>query len=442
MHTAVDRAIDAARDELVAFLQALVRTPSITGDERGAQRLIEAQYRQLGLAVDLVESSHVALADHPAFCDDGLPRIDRNNVIGRWAGRNGGRSLILNGHIDVVPPGEPDRWTVDPWAGLVRDGHVYGRGACDMKAGLCAAAFAVRALKSVGFEPDGDLLLESVVGEETGGIGTLATIVAGYRADACIITEPTGLTVWTSQAGALTFRITIRGLAAHAALKSRGVSAVELFMPVLAMLQRLDAERHDRFRDPLFADPSNVAPISIGTVHAGDWPSTVPARLVAEGRMGVFPGESVDEARDVLTRALEAEARCHSWFAEHPPQLEWFEGQFESAEVDPDSPIVRALRCEHQRVTNREASIGAVSSGTDARLFTRHALIPTVLYGPGDVAQAHAADERVSIDEVVRCVKVLAHTIIQWCGPSTPMLARAIETFVDGSKRDARVTPR
>jgi len=416
MHAAVDGAVDAARDDLIAFLQTLVQTPSITGDERAVQRVVEARYRTLGLDVDLVESTRAALETHPAFSDDGLPFVDRVNVIGRWRGSGCGRSLIINGHIDVVPLGEVDRWTVGPWSGLVRDGELFGRGACDMKAGLSAATFAIHALKTLGFQPAGDILLQSVVAEETGGIGSLTTIVHGYRADACIITEPTGLTMWTAQSGALTFRITVRGRAAHAAFKSRGISAIERFIPIVDMLRRLDVERHTRYAHPLFDDPTNIAPISVGTVRGGDWPSTVPALLVAEGRFGVFPGESIEEARAALSRALDSVVECHP-LADHPPKLEWFEGQFESGEVDPDAPIVRTVGRSHRRVHASDAGIGAVSSGTDARLFTRHANTPTVLYGPGNVAHAHTVDERVSIDEVVRCTKVLAHAIIDWCGP-------------------------
>jgi len=291
VHAAVDRAVDALRHELTAFLQSLVRTPSITGTELAVQQLIDAKYRALGLVTDRVEATRALLEGHPAFSDDGIPFDDRVSIVGRWRGSGGGRSLILNGHADVVPAGDHTQWTANPWSGDIVDGRLYGRGACDMKAGLCAAAFSVQALRTVGFEPAGDVLLQSVVAEETGGIGTLTTIVSGYRADACIIAEPTGLAMWTAQSGALTFRITIQGRAAHGALKSRGVSAVGLFMPIFATLERLDVERHQRYSHPLFDDPSTIAPISVGVVRGGDWASTVPATLVAEGRFGVFPGE-------------------------------------------------------------------------------------------------------------------------------------------------------
>lgn len=424
---AVDDAVDRLRDDLVALLQSLVRTPSVSGDEQAVQRVIADRYRQLGLGVELVEATRELLDGHPAFSDDGIPFVDRRSVIARWAGRGGGRSLILNGHIDVVPAGETARWTRDPWSGDVDDGFVHGRGACDMKAGLSSAAIAVQALQSIGFEPDGDVILQSVISEETGGIGSLSTIVHGCRADACIIMEPTGLLIWTAQSGALTFRITIEGLAAHAAMKSTGVSAVEEFMPILAMLKRLDIHRHRQFKHPLYANPMNVAPISVGIVRAGDWPSTVPESLIAEGRFGIFPGETIAEARATLEDAIAQEASCHPWLREHPPRIEWFEGQFESAEVSTDIEIAKVMGRAHERVNHSRVSFGAVSAGTDARLFIHHAHTPTILYGPGDVAAAHTANESVEIDQVVRCAKALAHAIVEWCGGSIGVSSTAGE---------------
>jgi acetylornithine deacetylase len=408
-------AIDALSEELVAFLRSLVRLPSVSGAEQAAQRAIAEKYRAIGLETEFVLSRREDIAGHPAFCDDGIPFVDRTNVVGRWRGAGGGRSLILNGHMDVVPPGDITQWTHDPWSGDIVDGRLYGRGACDMKAGLAAAAMAVQALRDIGFHPRGDVLLESVIGEESGGVGTLTTIVAGYRADACVIMEPTALVMCPIQSGALTFRITVRGRAAHACVKPSGVSAIEEFAPILEMLQRLNAERHARFRHPLYEDPANVAPISVGTVRSGDWHSTVPDLLVAEGRFGVFPGESVEDARRALADAISAESARHPWLAAHPPELEWFEGQFESGETAPDAPIVATLARQHEEVIGRPAEMKAVTFGSDLRLFTRHAGIPTVTYGPGSFMVAHSADEFVPIAEVVSCAKILAGVIVDWC---------------------------
>jgi acetylornithine deacetylase len=414
--TRVDAAVDALRPELIDFAQSLVRIPSVSGSEQAAQRAIAAKYESLGLVTDLVPSLREELESHPAFCDDAIPFVDRINVVARWQGTGGGRSLILNGHMDVVPPGDLSKWTRDPWGGEIDGDRLYGRGACDMKSGLASAAFAVQALQSVGVPLRGDVMLQSVIGEESGGAGTLATIVRGYRADACVIMEPMDLRIAPVQTGALTFRITINGRAAHACMRPHGVSAITEFVPLVTALEQLNADRHQRFRDALFDDPVNVASLSIGTLRAGDWPSTVPDLLVAEGRLGVFPNESVAEARKALEATVREAASGRPWLAENPPIVEWVEGQFEPGTTPLDAPIIERLSCSHEAVTGRPASVFGIPCGTDLRLFTRHAGVPAVLYGPGNVVQAHAADEYISIDQVVTCTKVLARTMLTWCG--------------------------
>ena len=412
----VDEAVDVLRPELIDFARSLVRIPSVSGSEQAAQRTIAAKYESLGLAVDIVPSVREELDTHPAFCDDAIPFVDRLNVVARWRGNGGGRSLILNGHMDVVPPGDLAKWTRDPWGGEIEGDRLYGRGACDMKSGLASAVFAVQALQAIGVALRGDVLLQSVIGEESGGVGTLATIVRGYRADACVIMEPMNLRLAPVQTGALTFRVTVNGRAAHACMRPHGVSAITEFVPIVTALEHLNADRHQRFRDALFDDPNNIASLSIGTVRAGDWPSTVPDLLVAEGRLGVFPNESVADARAALETAVHEVASGRAWLRDNPPVVEWVEGQFEPGTTPLDAPIVERLSRSHEAVTGMPASLFGVPCGTDLRLFTRHAGIPTVLYGPGNVIHAHAADEYISLEQVVTCTKVLARTMLTWCG--------------------------
>jgi acetylornithine deacetylase len=412
----VDAAVDALRSDLIAFAQSLVRIPSVSGSEQAAQHAIAAKYESLGLATEIVPSLREDLESHPAFCDDAIPFVDRLNVVGQWRGTGGGRSLILNGHMDVVPPGDLAKWTRDPWGGEIEGDRLYGRGACDMKSGLASAVFAVQALQSLGVQPRGDVMLQSVIGEESGGAGTLATIVRGLRADACVIMEPMNLRIAPVQTGALTFRITVNGRAAHACMRPHGVSAITEFVPIVNALEQLNVDRHERFRDALFDDPRNVASLVIGTVRAGDWPSTVPDLLVAEGRLGVFPNESVDEARAALEAAVREAASGRPWLTDNPPVVDWVEGQFEPGTTPLDAPIIERLSCSHEAVTGAPASIFGVPCGTDLRLFTRYAGIPTVLYGPGDVIHAHSADEHISLEQVVTCTKVLARTMLTWCG--------------------------
>ena len=209
-------------------------------------------------------------------------------------GSPAGRDLLFNGHIDVVPVGDEAAWTTPPWDPAVRDGRVYGRGAVDMKGGLCCALFAAKAVRDAGVRLRGRLSVASVVGEEDGGTGTLATILRGHSADGAVVVEPTRLHVVAAQAGSLMFRLVVHGLSAHGCVREEGVSAVEKFVPLLAALRRLEAERWRRRRaQPLFAGYRLPWPIEVGTVRAGDWASSVPDTLVAEGRYGVAVGEDV-----------------------------------------------------------------------------------------------------------------------------------------------------
>ncbi len=413
----IDQAVQSASAELTAFLQTLVRTPSLPDHEGAAQKLVADKFRALGLEVEIVPTLFSELRDHPAFGDDGFSPDGRVNVIGCWRGTGSapGHSLILNGHVDVVPPGDMALWSDSPWSGLVREGRLYGRGACDMKAGLCAAIFAVDVLQRTGFKPAADVLIESVTGEESGGVGTLATLLKGYTAEAAILLEPTCLDICPVQSGALTFRLTVPGRSAHAAMKPEGVSAVEKFALLLQAINALEKERCLAFQHPLYSPGQNIAPISIGTVRAGEWHSTVPDELIAEGRLGVLPGETVDAARRALQTALERASAEDHWLASHPPRLEWFEGQFESAETVSSHPLIASLGAAHRLVTGEAALLRGVTYGSDMRLFVNHAGIPSTHYGPGDVRLAHSANESVPLAEVLTATRVIAHMLTQWC---------------------------
>jgi len=417
-------AVDASRDELIAFLQKLVQAPSLPGREQQAQRLVAEKLQALGLTVDVISSELPDLEKHPAFCDDGVPFRDRLNVVGRWRGqtpdRGDARSLILNGHIDVVPTGSESLWSESPWSGAIRDGQLYGRGSCDMKAGVTANIFAIQTLQSMGFHPAADVLVESVIGEESGGVGTLTTIIKGFNADAAIITEPTRLRLCPVQSGALTFRVRVAGRAIHACMKPYGVSAIEKFYVLLDAVQRLERRRHVEYQNPLYEDPNNIAPVNFGTLRSGEWPSTVPDELVVEGRFGVLPGESTDAARKAMAAALREAAGQDSWLSEHPPELEWFEGQFESGETPRDSPIVPAIAEGHLQTFGEAPVVQGVTYGSDLRLFTNHGGIPAVLYGPGSIFDAHTVNEHVDLEEVIAATKVLAYIVSQWCGGERP----------------------
>jgi acetylornithine deacetylase len=422
--SAICAAVTAQRQQLLQFIQSLVQVPSLPGAERPAHAMVAATLTMMGLDVDVVTIDFNAIKHHPAFCDDGIPFDNRINIVGRWRGSGAPvvpksaatGSLILNGHLDVVSPGDESRWDGSPWGGTFRNGRIYGRGACDMKSGVAAAIFAVAALRSMGVTLEHDVFIQSVSGEESGGVGTLATIVKGYRADAAIIMEPTSLKMCPVQAGALTFRLTVRGRSVHACIKDEGVSAIEKAYLLVRALSDLETARHKASRNPLYPNPDRVAPISIGTIRGGNWHSTVPDEVVIEGRYGVMPGESVPTAKAIMMAALEQATTADRWLAAHPPSLEWFEGQFESGATPPDAPILAALRSSHHQTTGQEPEVEGVTYGSDLRLFTNYAGMPAVLYGPGDVRQAHAVNESIPFDEVLTATRVLALTIFNWCG--------------------------
>ena len=409
-------ALEASQEDLINFIQTLVQCPSLANDEGPVQDIIQDKLKSLGLDTEKIIVKFDKLKDHPAFCDDGFSPDSRVNIVGQWHNDGDGKSLILNGHVDVVPPGPENLWNKSPWSGYIKNGRIYGRGSCDMKAGLSAGIFAVQILQSIGFKPHGNIIIQSVVGEESGGCGTLTNIIKGYSANAAVLLEPTSLKVCPIQSGALTFRLTVPGRATHAATRWDGVSAIEKFNLIQQSILKFEKERHDSFNAPYFESKDRVAPINIGTIKGGEWHSTVPESVVVEGRFGVFPSETTSNARDAFEDHISKISNNDPWLKEHPPVIEWFEGQFESGQTDLDDPIIQTLIDAIVRSTGDAPIIEGVTYGSDLRLFTNHAHIPAVLFGPGDLRLAHAANEYVEIDEVLKTIKIIANMIVGWCG--------------------------
>lgn len=410
--------VDALRDQAVADLVELVRIPSVTGTdaEHDAQAWLAARFARDGLEVDHWQVDLEATLSAPACPGTEAPREELWGLVGRVPGRGGGASLLLNGHVDVVPTGDLGTWQHDdPFSGHLTGGEVRGRGACDMKGGLVAAWWAVRALQVAGVPLLGDLHLASVASEEDGGLGTFAMIERGWGGDVCVVPEPTGLDVVPACAGALTFRIRIPGLATHAARRTEGVSAVEKLWPVWWALVDLE-RRRNAVVDPLVQRWPIAYPISIGTVRAGSWASSVPDVLVAEGRFGVALDERLDEARAALEAAVEGACQADPWLRDHPVGVEWWGGQFGPGRLPEGSDLVARVQAAHVAVTKgARPEVWGAPYGTDLRLLVG-AGIPTVHYGPGDARLAHAPDESVSLDEVATAAAALATLALDVCG--------------------------
>ncbi len=392
--------------------QELVRIPSVTGDERVGQERVAQALADAGLDIDVFEADLERLKAHPRF--PGM-EVDRQEalLVAATVGPRGDRSLILNGHVDVVPPGDRTRWQASPWSGHIRAGRLFGRGACDMKAGVAVAISAASAIAKSGLPLRGRLTVQSVVGEEDGGLGTFAMVDRGYRADAAIILEPTRLRLIPAQAGALSFRLRMSGLAAHAAVRYEGISALEKFQVVEARLRQLERQLNQG-PAALFRHYPIPYPLSIGKLRAGSWSATVPDHLECEGRVGVPVGTPSSAVRRQFETAVAQAARQDAWLSEHPPQVEWFGGQFDAAEVDPALPVFQLLRESHRQELGVDPELDGAPYGSDMRLFIHEAEIPAILYGPGDIRQAHSVDEWISVDEVVRAARIVTATAARY----------------------------
>ena len=410
---------DIDRDRLIDDLETLVRIESITGSEENVAVWAAEALLELGLRVEVVRPDLERLPNDPAWPGEEMERATLPIVVGR-AGRADGKRLILSGHLDVVPPGDPESWSVDPWAADVRDGRLYGRGACDMKGGVAAILAAVRALGADGslHRLDGELMVVLVSSEEDGGQGTLGAIRSGATADMAIITEPSQLDVVVAHAGAITFRLTVPGRAAHASQRREGVSALDKLFVLTRALEADEQRRNQAETDPLMTALGLPYPTIIGMVHGGEWASTVLDKVVAYGRYGVKLGQSPAEAEVELRAAITEGCAADPFLSEHPATVEITGGRFGSARVPSDHPLPSGLAAVVERVTGRRPALLGEPYGADMQMFVNHGDTPCVIFGPGDVRVAHSADEYVPLDEVETCARVLAEWVRSEIGPT------------------------
>jgi acetylornithine deacetylase len=411
-----ERVLEAIDVEgMLEYLCELIAVPSLPGEETAAQEHVAAQMKRCGLKVDVWELDFDQLRQHPAFSME-AEREHALGVVGVMGEDAEGRNLIFNGHIDVVPPGDEANWHYPPWQGTIAEGRVYGRGAVDMKGGLCCALFAAKALHDAGVRLKGKLMVESVIGEEDGGVGTLAAVLRGYRADGAVVAEPTELIVAPAQAGAFNFRVTVPGKAAHGCVREEGVSAIEKFIPIHQALLALERERNEKAQDPLYARYELPYALCIGNVKAGTWASSVAESLVFEGRYGVAVDEDVAEARRSLEEVVARAAQADPWLRDHPPVVEWWGGQFEPARIAVDHPLVETVKGAFAEAGGALARVEGMTYGADMRLLVKVGETPTVLFGPGDVRASHRPDEYVPVDDLVAAVRTLSLTALRFCG--------------------------
>ncbi|QVY60050.1 peptidase [Cytobacillus gottheilii] len=399
----------------IKLLQQLVQENSVRENESSAQAVIIEKCRKLGLELDIWEIGSDELKEHQAFYCDRKDFSGTPNVVAVKKGSGGGKSIILNGHIDVVPEGNEKDWIHHPYSAVVENGKLYGRGSTDMKGGTVALLLAMEAISSVGVQLKGDIIFQSVIEEESGGAGTLAAILRGYKADGAIIPEPTNMKIFPKQQGSMWFRITVKGKSAHGGTRYEGVNAIEKSILVMNALNRLEKMRNDQITDPLYKNIPIPIPINIGKITSGQWPSSVPDLAWIEGRIGVAPHEKMEDAAVQLETCLKELADVDPWFKEFPAEVEWFGARWQPGNLETNHELIQTVAKAYKKVKGIEPVIEASPWGTDGGLLANVGNTPVVVIGPGVTAAAHDVNEYIELKEVFTAAEVIAEAIMNWC---------------------------
>ncbi|HSR09943.1 MAG TPA: ArgE/DapE family deacylase [Thermodesulfobacteriota bacterium] len=408
--------IDRERDQVIRFLQDLVRIPSVTGEEGPIQEFIAAYLKKMGLAVDIFEPDLAALRKHPAFVEVTRGYEGRPNVVGTLKGAGGGKSLLFNGHVDVIPAGAPESWQHGSWSGDAADGRIYGRGASDMKAGLASMTMAIKAIRDCGIRLKGDVILEYTVDEELSGNGTLACVMKGYKADGGICCETSSMRVQPGSIGRIWFEIKVKGKAAGIQRRWEGVNAIDKGYLVTQAVAEFERVRVARLSHPLYPDIRGAIPCMVGVFESGSYHSAFPDSCLLKGSMATVPGEDSAAVKKEFVEFLRAKTAGDPWLKDHTPEV-IFTGYFaEPSAIPADSPVVRTLCRNFTAVSGKEPLISGREGAADIRFMNRYGDTPTVIFGPGMTEQMHANNEWVNADDLIQATKILSLTVLEWCG--------------------------
>ena len=429
--SAIEREVVArvarGEDDLVELLRALIGFDTVTHtpgapprEEAALQRFLGERLTARGAQVRIAEPDPALVAGHSTI-PEGFSFAGRPQLVARFPGTGGGRTLLLNGHVDVVDVEPRAAWSFDPFVPVVGDGSVWGRGACDMKGGVACMVFAAEVLAELDVRLEGDLLVNTVTEEESTGAGGLAS-ARTLEADAAIVPEPSALAVWIACRGSLLARIDVEGRAGHAGLPLRlpasggAVNAIEKSAYLIEAIRRLREEWALRPRHPHLS-PADCVPTM---VCGGEWLVSYPAACTLDCHIEFLPNAMGDGAVGVqrefeawIARAADADP----WLREHPPRVRWLLGAVPPAEISVAEPVVQTL-VGVERDLGRSGRIGGLDNWHDGATLVVEAGIPAVCYGPGDIYLAHGADEHVPVAELVACAQGIALAALRFCGTS------------------------
>jgi len=406
--------VESRRDNVIKTLHDLVSSDSTLGNEEYAQSIIKKVFQNLGTDVSEVTIDLDKLSSLPGFSPPVTNNTDgRVNIVGiHTPNKTIGKSLILNGHMDVVPTGPEHLWEQPPFEPHVDGDWFYGRGSGDMKAGIVAYCEALAALKDLGYQPAAKVILQSVIEEECTGNGALACLDAGYTADAAVIPEPFGQSCLIAQLGVMWFQLKLTGKPAHVLDTSNGSNVFDSLYVVTNKLKELETEwNKQEHRHHYYSNHDHPINFNLGKVHGGDWASTVACYCEADFRVGFYPGMTLEYVKEKLQKTInEADIAndievelCYTGF------------QAEGCEINEEAPLIESIKEAHQIVANKDCETLAVTCTTDARFFQLYGNTPATCYGP--IAEnIHGFNERVSINSTIQVAQVLAVFIANWCG--------------------------
>lgn len=422
--------IDDNKGEVITLLQDLIKIPSVTPyfdedikykKEGEAQTFLKSYLDDMGLETEFTYPNAEKLKKYQGkagyYADHTFE--NRPNLVGKARGTGNGKSILLSGHIDVVQRGS--KWVHDPFGGIVKDGRLYGRGAVDMKGGIASMVGALKAILESGLCLKGDAMVGTVVDEEAGGMGTLALVAEGYRADGCLITEPTNLKIAPLCRGILWGKLIIEGRAGHIELKQGGfkeggaVDAIDKASLYLEQFKRLNREWSVIKEHKYLPIPCQI---HIAQINAGEYPTTFANHAELTFNAQYLPSEKDEnglgsKVKKELEDFVQAVALTDPWLTENPPQIEWLIDA-DCGETKEDEAFFQTAVSSTQEV-NKESIVEGICCHTDMGWFCNVGM-PTINIGPGEPKLAHQADEYVEIDELIQCTKVIASILMDWCG--------------------------
>lgn len=398
------------REQMIAFLSTTVQRVSVSGHEDRVSDLYAQFFRERHWDVETQVIADTEAGRATSGSDEDR-LAERANVLGWYRRRRDRPTLVINGHIDVVPVHDEAKWSRPPFSGAVADGHVHGRGSVDTKGGIAAALFALDACDRAGIEFPFDIAVELVVAEETTGLGTRSALERIPQRIGTIVLEPTDNAIVPLASGLLFFTVTLSGRAAHTSVPWHGVDAAPRLIRIYEALMALGEERARTHTHPRIPLPSAV-PLAIGTLQAGGWRASVPAEARLSGRVGVLPGEALQDVRDVVVECVRRATEGDDHLAEYPAEIHWDHEGLPSWQTGDDEPVVRFLNAGRERA-GFAPRVEGITAGCDAGTLVA-AGIPTAVFGPGHMRYAHSPDERIATDDVAAAASILCNTIMCW----------------------------